>query len=417
MLIRNIFIMTIFLFISITFILNIDILLSNSYRYLSYDLFDPYYDMTMALILFIIFTFLIAKTMRKELVFIWLLKVFITLVLMLFYESHYNLDAFVYFSSIFNIQDVPFSLNNSSSIISYFSYYLSYIFGQSYQSLKLVYSLIGFLGLVALYKAFEIIIEEAKIENNTLFIYIFFLFPTILFWSSILGKDPINLFIIGLILYAFIMIEKEFKFKYLVLLLVMLILIYFIRYWFVGIIVLSFVMYYSYSYIFKKNWYYFISFIILASIAISNIDTPYSQIFLDKLNSFSNVFSAGNSKTNTYDYISVSDYFYYFIPNTFTTLFRPMLFDITNAFTLVSACENIVLFILCIRYIFFNIHNLVHNKYIVFLLFYIFSWLVFYVMVAPGNLGTAARFKLQVLPALLIIIGYSIQLKNKKVIE
>ena len=144
------------------------------------------------------------------------------------------------------------------------------------------------------------------------------------------------------------------------------------------------------------------------------MDNAYSQIILNKLNTFSHNFSFGGSRTDTYDYTTLSDYFYYFIPNTFTTLFRPMLFDITNPFTLVSACENIVLFLLCIKYIVLNIHNLVKNKYIVFLLFYIFSWLLFYVMVSPGNLGTAVRFKLQVIPIILMVIGYSIHLNLNK---
>ena len=408
--IKNSLIYIIFLVFMAILILNIDTLMINTYNFVSYDLFDPYFDMMMGLIWFILFSLIISKTMEKEYLIIWLIKAFVTLIIMLPYEAHYKLDAYVYFSAAIDINNTSIS-GNSTLYMAYLNHYLSYILGESYQSLKLFHSFIGFLGLVLLFKSFEIILKESGVKLNQLYIYFFFLFPTILFWSSILGKDPINLFVIGLIFYSIINMIKTFEFKYLIIFCLMIIGIYFIRYWYVGILLLTVVMYLSYINIFKKNWYLFISFAILLSIIVSSMDNIYSQIILDKLNSFSNNFSFGGSRTDTYDYTTLSDFFYYFIPNLFTTLFRPMLFDITNAFTFISACENIVLFLLVVKYIVLNIKDLVKNKYIVFLLFYIFSWLLFYVLVSPGNLGTAIRFKLQVLPIILIVIGYSIHMK------
>ena len=47
------------------------------------------------------------------------------------------------------------------------------------------------------------------------------------------------------------------------------------------------------------------------------------------------------------------------------------------------------------------------NKYLRFLILFIFSWSLFYVIISPTNLGMAVRFKLQVLPAMLIVIWVS----------
>jgi hypothetical protein len=47
------------------------------------------------------------------------------------------------------------------------------------------------------------------------------------------------------------------------------------------------------------------------------------------------------------------------------------------------------------------------NKFLLYLLIFIASWSVFYTILSTGNLGVATRFKLQILPLILILISVS----------
>ena len=85
-----------------------------------------------------------------------------------------------------------------------------------------------------------------------------------------------------------------------------------------------------------------------------------------------------------------------------------------NAFSLLAACENVVLLYFSFKYIFLEWKNIVNNRYLRFILIFIFSWSLFYVIISPTNLGMAARFKLQVLPAMLIIIFVAREMKLQK---
>lgn len=407
----------ILLLLSLSFfiIVKMPVFMQNPYMFLEIDQFNPYWDMTLALFWFVVFSFLIAKFMLKEYFFIWLIKSFITLIVMLPYEAKYTLDAYIYFTSLIDINNeyIQGTINNfNTKIIANLNHYLGYIIGESYHALKLLYSLISFLGLFFFYKVFEIIMKRENKNIHQWYIYLFFLFPTVLFWSSTLGKDSLSLFVLGVIFYLCIKIIQEFGFKNLLLFLFFFFLLYFLRYWYIGIFFLAISMYLFFRYVLKENIFIFSCIILSVVIIVSLLENSYTSLIVDKLNKHTFEFAFGGSTTEIFIYENLGDYFYYLIPNIFTTLFRPMLFDVTNSFTFIAACENIILFLLCIKYIMLNIKPILKNKYTLFLLFYVVSWLLFYVIVSPGNLGTAVRFKLQVLPIILILIGYSFHFQH-----
>jgi hypothetical protein len=91
-----------------------------------------------------------------------------------------------------------------------------------------------------------------------------------------------------------------------------------------------------------------------------------------------------------------------------------MPWDIHNPFSLLAAVENVAMLYLVYKYIFKNWRVVFQNRYMRFLLLFIFSWSLFYVIISPNNLGMAVRFKLQVLPAMLIVIGVSRQIYLKR---
>jgi hypothetical protein len=79
-----------------------------------------------------------------------------------------------------------------------------------------------------------------------------------------------------------------------------------------------------------------------------------------------------------------------------------------------AAVENVLLLYLSYKYIFKNWKDIYSNKYLKFFILFIFSWSLLYVIISPANLGGAARFKLQVLPAMMILIGVAMAKSKQK---
>ena len=416
MILRRYLPITIIFVVSFFLLKNIEFLMKNIYRFVDYNLYTPYYDFSLALIWFVIITILLSFKFEKKFLIIWCIKAFVTLILMLPYESKYKLDAFVYFAGIFNPESSTAQIGSTMNMV-YLNYYLSFIVGESYQSLKLIHSLIGFLGLYFIYKTLEFILSKKNIEIDVNFTYLFFLFPTLIFWSSILGKDPLCLFLVGVFIYSAIRLIEHFDMKFLVIILVASFLIYYLRYWFIGFFTFSILMYIIYKYVFKEKFIYFLIFNLLCISILCIMDNSITAKIVSKIQYFSEPFYFGKSKTEIVYYEKIFDYFYYYFYNMFTALYRPHLLDAYNSFMFLSACENIVFLLLSFKYIILHINKIIKNKYIVFLILYIISWSSVYSVISPGNLGTAVRFKLQVMPIILIIIGYSMHLKNRKSVE
>ena len=403
-------------------------ILFTNFDLLSYKIFlsryrgdyssSPYYELFLGIATFGIISLIFLFLKIRFYFYIWLIKGgIITLLLMIFYEANYGLDAYAYAGvAMGDHLPHPFGLNGTYNV-EVINYLFTYIVGKSYYSLKVVNSLIGFLGLIFLYKAYEHIMFKNNLKIDYRFSYIFFLFPSVLFWSSILGKDPLNLFFVGMFTYAFIHIIDEFRFSYFLMIVLSVWLVSYIRNWYSVIMVTSMFLYYL-----KINSIR--NFLIL--LIVLPVFTLLVQQFLqgEGITSFSDIFlkmtettkslSYGKSKVTTHVITGLGDYLLYYIPNLFTALFRPMIWDIRNPFTALAAVENVILLYLVYKYIFRYWRQIYSNKYLKFLILFIFSWSLLYVIISPANLGGAARFKLQVLPAMLILIGVAMAMSRER---
>jgi len=387
-------------------------------RYRGTNLSHPYYELLLGLLSFFIFSILIFYTKKKNYFYIWIIKGgIITLFFMVFYEATYGTDSYWYTGqAIKESLPFPFGINGTYNVID-INYIFTYLVGNSFYSLKIINSFIGFVGLILLYKTYEYIIKKSKINLQNNFIYLFFLFPTVLFWSSILGKDPLNLFFIGLFSYGFIHLLDEFKLKYLLMIILSIWFVSYIRSWW-SIIMVTSIFFYYLKINSARNFILFIFIIpIFTLVAMQFLQTQgitsVDQMFLKMAETSKNL-AYGGSSVGVHIITSFGDYLLWFFPNLFTTLFRPMPWDIRNAFTLIAAIENVVLFYLFYKYIFKNWSKIYANKYLKFYILLIFSWSLLYVIISPTNLGMAVRFKLQVLPLMLILIGVSKSLMEQK---
>lgn len=381
-----------------------------------------YADFFLALLLLGALTGIVAVvTKDRRYLHLWLIKAFVTLIVMIPYEYYYGLDAYMYYAyAIQNSVPVPFGESGTSDVI-WINHYFTYLVGDSYYSLKLFNSFIAFIGLIFLYKSYEYVMQKSGFEiRHGRFIYVLFLFPSVLFWSSILGKDPLNLFFVGLFTYGAFRLSDHFSLKALLLLILSIAGVYYIRTWWSIIMLMSIMFYYT-----RLNSTRSLLYLLMISPALYLAMVYFLQMqnigsFQDlfaKMTYTSQVLAYGSSSIEATTITGFGDYALYYLPNLFTSLFRPMPWDVRNAFSLLAAIENVVLFYLTYRYILRNWHEVFANRYLRFLILFIFAWSLFYVIISPTNLGMAVRFKLQVLPAMLIIIGISRRIFLAKIAE
>jgi len=387
-------------------------------RYRGDYISNPEYELFLGFVTYIFIQIALILFTNSKYSFIWFMKGFVvTIFLMLFYEAHYGLDAYWYAGNAIK-KEVPFPFGESGTYnVMHINHIFTYIVGNSYYSLKVLNSFIGFLGLIFLYKSYEFISLKSNIEINKNFIYFFFLFPSIIFWSSILGKDSLNIFLIGMFIYSFVHLIDKFNVKYLVLVVLSIWLVSYIREWWSLIMLLS-MFFYFIKIDSAKNLFLFllitpIVILFLVSFLKSQGINSMDQIFL-KMGETSQKLAYGNSKVEYHKVTTFSDYLIWFIPNLFTSLFRPMFWDVRNAFTLLAAIENMILLYFSYKYIFKKWKIIYKNRYLKFLILVIFSWSLFYVVISPTNLGMATRFKLQVLSIMLILVGISYQIYKEK---
>jgi len=382
----------------------------------------PYYSLAVALLLFIGLTVVVTLFRNRTLTYIWLIKAFVTLILMIPYEMYYGLDAYMYYAEAVHFSGIHSHGKAGTFNTIFINHILTYIGGESYYSLKLLNSFIAYVGLVFLYKSYEHIMQKSALAiQNDYFVYVLFLFPSVLFWSSILGKDPLNLFFVGIFTYGFVRFIDKKRLTAVLWIIVGIIGVHFIRSWYSIIMILSIGLFYS-RFSSPKHLLRMLIFaplfilVFKEFLSMQHIDT-FQDIF-DKMSYTSEKLTYGGSSTEVSKINGLFDYMLFYIPNLFTSLFRPMPWDIHNPFSLLAAVENVAMLYLVYKYILKNWRVVFQNRYMRFLILFIFSWSLFYVIISPNNLGMAVRFKLQVLPAMLIVIGVSRQIylnKQKKI--
>ena len=149
--------------------------------------------------------------------------------------------------------------------------------------------------------------------------------------------------------------------------------------------------------------------------SVRNIDS-FDQLF-EKLHLMATKMARGGSSIEVYDVSTFIGYIYYYLPNLFISIYRPLPQDVTNIFMLLASVENILLIYLSYKFILTKLHVIFKNNHLTLLLIFIFSWSLLYSVLSATNLAAAVRFKLQVLPVILIIVFIvSDIIANRKII-
>ncbi|RME16284.1 MAG: hypothetical protein D6797_04870 [Bdellovibrio sp.] len=362
----------------------------------------------------LLFVLPLPQNHRKPLLILWAARIGTTLIAMLFYEYKYGLDAYSYFKYSLNdsfIWRVQFGYG--TEIISWISWLLNHYLpvNNSYHTLKVIFSFTGLLAAYIFYRGFTLYTQKERIS----FLYLLGLFPSILFWSSILGKDPVTL--LGIAIYSFGVFWLLHAHSPWSLLTIAfgLFLASSIRVW-SGLIFLIplFPVYFKISShsIFKKLTYTTIITILLlvfSNTFLTEFNIESSTELLTRAQYHSRSWSRGGSGQEVPEFHSFKDMLKFSPKGIFTALFRPLPGEINNFFGVFAGFENLILFILFLYAIYYGSSFIKKDPALLWLGSLILTWAFVYGFISYQNLGSAVRFKLQIMPHLLAFIYLLLQ--------
>lgn len=348
---------------------------------------------------------------RMPLLALWCLRSLTTLGFMLLYENNYGLDAYTYYLEAQGISyDTSLTgfgkgTGNIGWLIWWINRWLPS--DNSYHSLKVIFSLIGMLSTYAIYRA---VVKYSGHGRPRLLLFLG-AFPSVVFWSSILGKDPVMLF--GISVYAAGVLYWMATRNPLWLIPAALgaALSSSIRPWTAFILALP-MLPLGFFYVRKSFWR--ISYLIFATAVVYGSALIFTEHFtfssvddlVRKTNKISRSWSVGGSRQEVPEFGSLGEMLSFAPVGMFTALFRPLPGEVANMFGLLAGLEN--LFLLGMVYLCFRRFSWqkIRDPAAVWAISLLISWSFIYSYVSYQNLGSAFRFRLQVLPLMLVLLAY-----------
>ena len=359
------------------------------------------------------------RELHRPILWLWLARCLVTLFFMLAYESNYELDAYYYYRYSLNA-NAPDSLGigQGSLFITWIAWIInqSLPFTSSYHTLKIFFSFAGLMGALVYYQIYFIYTRR---HNMTLLI-VLGTFPSMIFWSSILGKDPITYLAIGLFALGGLMILKRGGAWGIACLALGGLMILMVRFWLLGIL--------SFALLLTALWSSHLSFARKLAIGMASVfalgfmtqttanlwNLGSMDDVVYKMDTISKQWGRGGSANTAPSFGSPADMAAFVPVGVFTSLFRPMPGEVMNAFGLLAGVENLILLAACLYVLFQLRRTNLRDGLVFFSLAWILSWAVIYGFISYQNLGTASRFKLQVLPFMVILPFYLRFLNGQK---
>lgn len=345
---------------------------------------------------------------KPHLFIIWLAKLVFVLGMMLLYESNYPADAVGYYHRGI-AQDINFSeltFGRGTQLITSITILIDGIVPESYHTMKVFASLIGFMAIYIFYRAACIYLQS----DNIKLLYILALFPSIFLWSSILNKDPFTLFGIAVYALGVVGYYQKREITYVVLIVVGILIASAIRIWLGAIFVLPLSVFFL-----KGNYKFyqkavFVAFVVIVfTVMFGFISTRFG------IQSTSDIVSTLDYVSQTWDrggsgqhieggFNSLGDLITFAPVGAFTALFRPLPGEVMNPFGFLAGLENLFILSMVLFALFRGNWRRLSHPLMLWMFATIVIWAGIYGFVSYQNLGTASRFRLQIMPFLLLLL-------------
>jgi len=366
---------------------------------------------------------------RRMLLVGWVGKFFVTLIAMLFYEDYYGLDSYAYFEMkltgihwmypghdfrydllpVLKAKTLAGMVGNENALR--FILMVGTVMGPFYHAMKVGCAFVGFMGIWFFYRAVVVAMGRAYPPA----FYLLAFFPSILFWSSTLGKDPIQFFFLSLYAYGASLWLVEGRLRAFGFLGAGLIGSYLIRPWmtYMGGLALGL------AFLLARARLIQLVFVVVLCIPffywggelfMEQYGFESQEMLLDYIQALPKGFAKtasgiGEEKIRGDYFDAEKDNLAIYWPWAFFSgLFRPLPFDITNAFTALAAVENTIILWLTLRAFVKSRLTFLRDPLVLWPLFFTCIWAALYGFIVAANFGAGARYKLQTWPFFLMVI-------------
>lgn len=338
----------------------------------------------------------------------WATRMLVALGFMLYYEWNYpTLDAYGYFAASldrqFDWSTVGFGLGTEN--LNAFAWLHAQILPESYHAMKVTCALAGVVATYLIYRAAVVALGREKLVLLVVLLFA----PGMLFWSTILGKDPLILLGVGLYAYGVVCWQRLGRVSYLALVAAGIFIAAGIRLWFAPILLGPL---FLLTLIGLRSALQRVIFAAVGGmmlwVAVEQFRQQFALASIDELLSATTSLSqgwayGGSAQEIGTAFTSVGGMIRFLPLGIFTALFRPLPGEVMNPFGLLAGLENLVLLGLSVVALVRMRLRELADPLVVWALAWVLTWAALYGFVSYQNLGTAVRFKLQILPVLLLL--------------
>ena len=310
-------------------------------------------------------------------------------------------DSTVFFNRAYNSSSwfSLFKLGNRA--MSFLCYPLTKL-GLNYLSISLFFSFLSYLGYLIYFKELTKVKTKSYIHKTVLIV--FFIFPSIHFWTGSLTKESI-LFLMLALLYYQLKKYKSISFTFLLSLMVML----FIRPYLALIILAVLVLIYYKTF---NNW--FKSVVVVISVFSIYLVGKFLKIksFDSFQKNYSNLIKYADRAGNSSIDLGNSNY----AERMLLVLFRPFFIDAKTVLQFFVSFENLIILLIVISLVFCYKHMtaILNFKVYKFMLVYIIILVLFF-SIYMYNMGLANRMRVMFVPYIIILLLDLLKLKQREI--
>jgi hypothetical protein len=344
---------------------------------------------------------------RWGLLILWGAKLGVALGFMLLYERSYaGLDAYYYFRTARAGDVVASDFSAGTQRVVEIARLFPDAIRYSYHALKVIFALIGLVGVYLFYRAAVL----ASGRDRPALLLVLGLFPSILFWSTILGKDPVMLMGVGVYTLGAVHWARGRPRVGSMLLLAGLGVALAIRFWMVPIMLLPLLPLVVTRRASRLTRFGMVTAGLAAIALLAGRFARELQLsgladVLSAANSLSSGMAVGGSAQQLPFDVTTPAGFAAFLPlGVFTALFRPLPFEAHNLFAMLAAVEGSVLLILLVVALLRLRRVGLGDPVVRWAVSFVVIWSGVYSILSYQNLGAAVRFRLQILPILLLVL-------------
>lgn len=359
-----------------------------------------------------IFIWPVSSVEKRSLLVAWIARCVVTLVVMLAYENFNGIDSFWYFEN--STRSLPgewaaFKLGEGTTNIMVLARYHARLLPDSFHMMKVSFSMIGFIATYLLYRAAVFFLKREDIRV----FFVLFLFPSMVFWSSTLGKDPITLLGIALYVYGVAAWYRSNRTGHLVVMVIGIWLALSLRIWLGPILLVPLAVFVLSRMRNLLSRVLFIGIVAAAFIYAGgrfqeqfNIESSNDLVTAIEGRAHSGGWRGNTALSSARSFTSVGQLVAFMPLGAFTALFRPLPGELLSVFGILAGLENLILIVLLCQAFKRTRMSELKDPRVLWALTLILTWSSIYGFISYQNLGAASRFRLQILPVLLCTLLY-----------